>query len=157
MADNPTAPVKRTTIVVRDIEASLGFYRDILGLDVFYDGVIGNPGASELTSIDCEGIRMVVLQSQGAETGMIGLMELLNADPPLESTGWNTRLRTGETILVIPTDNMKLLHERMEAAGACVVTPPTRMVVPNRPEIHEMMARDPDGVVVNLTQRGPLR
>jgi catechol 2,3-dioxygenase-like lactoylglutathione lyase family enzyme len=157
MTGNLTAPVKRTTIVVRNIEASLGFYRDILGMDVFFDGVIGNPGASELTSIRCEGIRMVVLQSQGTETGMIGLMELLDADPPLDSTEWTTRLRAGESILVIPTENMKLLHDRMVAAGACVVTPPTRMVVPGRPEIHEMMARDPDGVVVNLTQRGPLR
>ncbi len=49
------------------------------------------------------------------------------------------------------------LHQRMIAAGVCVVAPPTRVVVPGRPEIHEMMARDPDGMVINLTQCGPLR
>ncbi len=100
---------------------------------------------------------MVVLSVAGSELGMVGLMEIVGAKPPLAATRWDTRLKTGEAILVIPTENMKSLHEKMVAAGVCVVTPPVRIVVPDRPEIHEMMVRDPDGIVVNLTQRGPLR
>jgi hypothetical protein len=100
---------------------------------------------------------MVVLQAQSSEVGMIGLMEIQQPCLPLAATEWDKRLKTGEAILVIPTDEMRALHERMVATGVCVVTPPVRVVVPNRPEIHEMMVRDPDGVVVNLTQRGPLR
>jgi len=157
MPDNLTSPVKRTTIVVRDIKRSLAFYRDLLGMNVFYEGTIGNPGATELTGIPCSGLQMAVLNVNGSELGMIGLMAFVDAQPPLAETVWNSRLRAGETILVIPTENMKALHERMIASGGTVVTPPTRMQVPGRGEIHEMMARDPDGVVVNLTQRGPLR
>lgn len=157
MSANHTGPVKRTTIVVADIERSLAFYRDLLGMDVFYDGRIGNPGASDVTATPCEGLRMVVLQAQKSEVGMIGLMEIQQPRVPLTATQWDRRLKTGETILVIPTDEMRSLHERMLAAGVFVVTPPVRVVVPDRPEIHEMMVRDPDGVVVNLTQRGPLR
>lgn len=157
MPDNPTAPVKRTTIVVRDLERSLAFYRDTLGMDVFYRGLIGNPGASLLTGIDCKGLDMAVLSAQGQEQGMIGLMAFVEPETPLPETEWTPRLRAGETILVIPTEHMRRLHERMLAGGFTVVTPPTRMEVPGRGEIHEMMARDPDGVVVNLTQRGPLR
>lgn len=157
MTENMTAPSKRTTIIVRDIEKSVTFYRDLLGMDVFYEGHIGNPGASELMGMKISGLKMVVLNVDGAETGMIGLMELLDADPPLEETDWSAQVKAGETILVIPTENMKALHERMVEQGYTVATPPTKMEVPNRPEIHEMMARDPDGVIVNLTQRGPLR
>ncbi len=157
MTDNLTEPLKRTTIVVRNIEASLAFYRDLLGMDVFYDSVIGNPGASELTQIPCSGLHMVVLSVGGADMGMVGLMQFKDADPPLAQTEWESRLKAGETILVIPTENMRALHDEMLARGTTVVTPPTKMEVPNRGEIHEMMARDPDGVVVNLTQRGPLR
>lgn len=157
MSTNQTGPVKRTTIVVANIERSLSFYRDLLGMDVFYDGRVGNPGASDVTATPCEGLRMVVLQAQQSEVGMIGLMEIQQPHVPLEATQWDTQLKTGEAILVIPTDQMRLLHERMVASGVCVVTPPVRVVVPNRPEINEMMVRDPDGVVVNLTQRGPLR
>ncbi len=157
MSSNHTGPVKRTTIVVADIERSLSFYRDLLGMDVFYDGRIGNPGATDVTATPCEGLRMVVLQAQSSDVGMIGLMEIQQPRVPLAATRWDKQLKTGESILVIPTEEMRELHERMVATGVCVVTPPVRVVVPNRPEIHEMMVRDPDGVVVNLTQRGPLR
>lgn len=154
---NKTAPVKRTTIIVKDMERSLAFYRDLLGMDVFYEGHIGNPGASELMGMTMSGLHMVVLSADGAETGMVGLMELKDVDPPLDATEWSATVKTGEAILVIPTENMRELYERMVAEGHTVATPPTKMEVPNRPEIHEMMARDPDGTIVNLTQRGPLR
>lgn len=157
MPANLTAPVKRTTIVVADMQRSLAFYRELLGMDVYFEGRVGNPGASEIMAVPCEAVHMVVLQSQGSEVGMIGLMKIEGPREPLEATRWDPRLKTGESILVIPTENMRLLHERMLQAGVCVVTSPVRVVVPNRPEIHEMMVRDPDGVVVNLTQRGPLR
>lgn len=155
--NNLTAAVRRTTIVVANLERSLAFYRDLLGMDLFFQGDVGNPGASSVTAVECSGLRMVVLSAQGSEVGMIGLMEIQGANPPLESTRWDKRLKTGESILVIPTENMLALHQRMIAAGVCVVAPPTRVVVPGRPEIHEMMARDPDGMVINLTQRGALR
>jgi catechol 2,3-dioxygenase-like lactoylglutathione lyase family enzyme len=151
-----TAPIKRTTVVVADLNRSLAFYRDLLGMSVYYDGEIGNPGASAITAHRCNGLRMVVLQSNHPELGMLGLMQLHNPQPPLRATEWDSTLRYGETILVIPTTQMRVLYQRMLAAGIKVVAPPTRIEVPNRPEIHEMMARDPDGVVVNLTQRGPL-
>jgi catechol 2,3-dioxygenase-like lactoylglutathione lyase family enzyme len=157
VSNNQTAPIKRTTVVVADLQRSLAFYRDLLGMDVFYEGEIGNPGASGVTAVDCDGVHMVVLSVAGAELGMLGLMQIKGARPPLEQTRWDTRLKVGEAILVIPTENMRSLHEGMQASGVCVVTPPIRIAVPGRPDIHEMMVRDPDGMVVNLTQRGPLR
>ena len=106
--------------------------------------------------LNITGLRMVVLTVDESQMGMVGLMELKNADPPLDAAAWGDRVKTGETILVVPTDHMRALHQRMLAEGYTVVTPPTRMEVPNRPEIHEMMARDPDGTIINLTHRGPL-
>ena len=156
MVAHLTSPVKRTTIIVQDMERSLRYYRDLLGMEVFFEGQIGNPGASELMGMEISGLHMVVLTVDVSQMGMVGLMQLQGAEPALESTAWSDRVKTGETILVIPTDNMRALHERMITEGYTVVTSPTRMEVPNRPEIHEMMARDPDGVIINLTHRGPL-
>ena len=156
MSEHLTAPVKRTTIIVKDMERSLRYYRDLLGMSVFFEGHIGNPGASELMGLSVSGLHMVVLTVEDSQLGMVGLMQLEGCEPALESTDPADRVKTGEAILVIPTDHMRALHERMVAEGYTVVTPPTRMEVPNRPEIHEMMARDPDGVIVNLTHRGPL-
>lgn len=148
--------VKRTTIVVKDLERSLAFYRDLLGLSVFFDGTIPNPGASEVTGIDCRSLRMVVLRAEELDTGMIGLMAIDGANPPLQATTPGADLRTGEAILVIPTTQIKQLYARLQEAEVNIVTPPVAVEVPNRPEIHEMMIRDPDGLVINITQRGPL-
>jgi catechol 2,3-dioxygenase-like lactoylglutathione lyase family enzyme len=156
MSEHMTSPVKRTTIIVKDMARSLKYYRDLLGMEVFFEGNIGNPGASELMGMQIAGLHMVVLTVKDSQTGMVGLMELKGAKQPLEATQWSGTVKTGETILVIPTENMRALHERMVAEGHTVVTPPTKMEVPNRPEIHEMMARDPDGVIVNLSHRGSL-
>lgn len=35
-----TTIIKRTTLIVRDMEKSLNFYRDILGMSVYYDNQI---------------------------------------------------------------------------------------------------------------------
>lgn len=149
--------VKRTTIVVGNLQRSLDFYRDILGLRVFFDGTIQNPGASDVTGITCQKLRMVVLRAEELDTGMIGLMEIHGADPPLRAITPGEDLRTGESILVIPTTQLKTLYERLKQAGVHIMAPPVAVDVPDRPEIHEMMIRDPDGVVINLTQRGPLK
>lgn len=95
MSQNLTEPVKRTTLVVRDVEASLRFYRDLLGMQVFFDGEIGNPSASEVTGVNCRAIRMVVLQVGDSQLGMVGLMQLLDPDPPLQSLEREERMRLG--------------------------------------------------------------
>ncbi len=79
MSDNLTAPVRRTTVVVSNMERSLAFYRDLLGMDVYFEGEIGNPGASAVTAAECDGIRMVMLNVGGAELGMVGLMAIRGA------------------------------------------------------------------------------
>jgi hypothetical protein len=46
------------------------------------------------------------------------------------------------------------LHAKIAAAGYIVINPPTRIGVPGRPQaVLEMFCRDPDGVLINLTQR----
>jgi catechol 2,3-dioxygenase-like lactoylglutathione lyase family enzyme len=39
--------VRRTTLVVRDVDRSLAFYRDALGLKLVYDQMIVRPGLAE--------------------------------------------------------------------------------------------------------------
>ncbi len=99
MSTNLTAAVRRTTIVVANLERSLACYCDLLGMDIFFQGDVGNPGASSVTAVECAGLRMVALSAQGSETDMIGLIKIQGTVPPLESTRWDKRLRTGESIL----------------------------------------------------------
>ncbi|MDX2144594.1 MAG: VOC family protein [Rhodospirillaceae bacterium] len=149
-----TEAAKRTTILVRDLKRSLEFYRDILGWDVFYEGDVDGEGVSQLMGMPCTGVKMVVLNAHGSQFGNIGLMEVKNAAPPLENPTQTGRIRYGEAALVIGTQNILELHEKIAKAGYTVINPPAKIGVPGRPmAVLEMFVRDPDGVLVNLTQR----
>lgn len=47
------APVSRTTIFVRDMARAKAFYCDLLGLSIFLENVIPNPGASQILGQPC--------------------------------------------------------------------------------------------------------
>lgn len=149
-------PAKRTTVVVRDLKRSREFYESCLGLTVFYEGFVGNPGASALLGHRCEGLNMVVLQSDHPSLGMIGLMEVVDPQPPLPNPDISSTVAHGDTVIVIPTSDMTQLMERLRATDAEIVGEPVRLQIPNRGEIHEVFVRDPDGVMLNFSYHGSL-
>jgi len=64
--------LRRTTLVVRDLETSLELYRDALGMSVIYDQVITRPHATE----DREQVlRLVFLKASHDFVGVLGLLE----------------------------------------------------------------------------------
>lgn len=140
---NMTAAMKRVTIITRDMDKALAFYRDLLGFDIFYEGDVGGEGVATLMGVKCEKIRMKVLQSEGSEVGMIGLMQFLNAEDPPAAIETPARPSIGEPILVIPTTKMKELVQRLKDGGYTLISEPVRMEVPNRPPVHELCCRDP--------------
>jgi catechol 2,3-dioxygenase-like lactoylglutathione lyase family enzyme len=149
-----TEATKRTTILVRDMTKSLQFYRDILGWGVFYEGDVDGDGVAQLMGMPSTGVKMVVLNAHGSQFGNVGLMEVKNAAPPMENPPQPGRIRYGEAALVIGTQNILDLHEKIAKAGFTVINPPAKISVPGRPmAVLEMFVRDPDGVLVNLTQR----
>jgi catechol 2,3-dioxygenase-like lactoylglutathione lyase family enzyme len=149
-----TEAAKRTTIIVRDLRKSLAFYRDILGWSVFYEGFVDGDGVSQLLGVPCKGVKMVVLNSNGSQYGNVGLMEVAEAAPPLENLPPPHRIRYGEAALVLPTENIEDIYKKVVTAGCVIINPPARIGVPGRPQaVLEMFCRDPDGVLINLTQR----
>ena len=46
-AEHIPVDVRRTTLIVRDVDRSLAFYRDALGLKLVYDQMIVRPGRAE--------------------------------------------------------------------------------------------------------------
>jgi hypothetical protein len=107
--DNEKIPVdiRRTTLVVRDIEKSLPLYRDGLGLKVVYDQLIGG-GKDKDGKVTPPTIRLVLLRANDQFIGALGLMQRLNQPmlPPLTEF---KRPNAGGMIMVI---NAKDLEER---------------------------------------------
>ena len=67
---------------------------------------------------------MKVLQSEGSEVGMIGLMQFLDAEDPPAPIQTPTRPSIGESILVIPTTNMRDLVQRLKDGGHTLISEP---------------------------------
>ena len=150
-----TAPVSRTTIFTRDAERALGFYRDLLEMEVWIDTLIPNPGASDILGQPCESMRIIVLRADDTTIGNIGLAEVHGANPPLEDPVPATNVRFGEPCMVIRTDQLKELLPKLDAAGVHVISPPTKLELPLPEEVWEMFLRDPDGTMINLSHHGP--
>ena len=66
--------LRRTTLVVRDIDDSLAFYRDALGLEVIYDNVIRTPRDAASDAEAERASRLVFLRANDDFVGIVGLL-----------------------------------------------------------------------------------
>jgi catechol 2,3-dioxygenase-like lactoylglutathione lyase family enzyme len=73
--------LKRTTLIVRDAERSLAFYRDVLGMTVWYDDEIVLSGHGLAAGRPGNRTRLVIMQAQDSVIGMLGLLQFIA--PPL--------------------------------------------------------------------------
>ena len=108
--------LRRTTLVVRDIEKSLALYRDALGMTVEYDQELTSPGLTSRFGADGENrSRLVLLKANDSFIGMLGLWQFLDqteqdlAEPdPADFTpgerGVGAKLFVGRGIAVVVVD-----------------------------------------------------
>jgi len=141
--------VRRTTLLVRDIDRSLPLYRDALGLTVFYDQVLGGNEAGDPPTS-----RLVLLRANDDFIGAIGLYQRF-ADPD-PGPVHNRRPVAGDVIIVI---NARDLPDRFEAIrqtpGVSVHTEPEIRVYPSAdgegtiPVLFSAIY-DPDGFFIEI-------
>ena len=110
MSDVPVL-IRRTTMLVNDIEPSLQIYRDILGMSVHYDEeiVVSGDGlpAGEPNSLT----RLVMLKCKDDFIGMLGILQYI--DPPLPEPPPRSnpnRVRIGESFTCSITRMLRRLR-----------------------------------------------
>ena len=64
--------LRRTTLIVRDIEESLKLYRDGLGMELIYDQEINRPHSTEDRE---QRLRLIFLKASHDYVGVIGLID----------------------------------------------------------------------------------
>jgi catechol 2,3-dioxygenase-like lactoylglutathione lyase family enzyme len=159
-----TGPVKRVTLWVRDAEASLAIYRDVLGLTVIEDKTISGPAIAAMVGLQNTRLRIVHLASEGATHGWIGLYQLSACQPPVpelpappadrpaygQATIVLTTERGPEILAQLRRRSVRFMAEPREYVKETPgdVTPPGRYT--------EIIFFDPDGVPVSLIGYRPL-
>lgn len=125
------APVdlRRTTLVVRDVDRSLPLYRDALGMRVIYDQLIG-AGVDDAGKATPPTIRLVLLRANDTFIGVLGLMQRLDApSPPMREL---QRAQAGEPILVFNAPDLDQRFEKIRATPHITIeTAPERVEYPS--------------------------
>ena len=150
--------MRRATLLVRDAERSIAFYRDVLGYEVWLEneGTVSGSGLP----IDVPAgspSRFVIMNGRDPYLGMIGLLQYGEAQAPLETDGPRT-LAAGDVILMIEAEDIENVHSQAQAIGATVYKPPgdvvrIESVGGNAWDSRFMYLYDPDGHMIEVTER----
>ena len=149
---------RRTTLVVRDLEASLALYRDALGMKVIYDEEINRPRAGDDRE---QRLRLVFLKASHDHVGVIGLIDYEYGYPdhpahtkPVRREGFTP----GNAILLFNTSTLDSQWKAVEQSpGIEIISPPKLTIYPGYGgvgEIRVMVSKfyDPDGFLIELNQ-----
>ncbi len=154
--------LRRTTFVVPDAEAAATFYVDVFGWKRWYDNVLPVDHRFPPAAPDGAKAHLVLVQVEDPRIGMLGFMSYL--EPPFDTAVpvKRSKVRMGESILVIETTNVEIehIHARAKAAGANIVSPPTDWTVPSNDgkgtiRLRTMSMFDPNGIYseINVVTR----
>ncbi|MEE4210783.1 MAG: VOC family protein [Parvularcula sp.] len=156
VAKNPL-DLRRTTLIVRDIEASLALYRDALGMTVEYDQELTSPGLDTRHGADGQNrSRLVLLKANDNYIGMIGLWQFLDqTEKDLENPD-AADFTPGEIVLLFNTETLdETFPKAASVRGVTVVGEPSERRYPSPAgDIVVMVSTliDPDGHTIELNQ-----
>lgn len=147
----------RQTIFCKDTEQSLRFYRDLLGLCVVEDKVIEGAAAGALLQLPPCKMRIIFLAPSADAPILVGLFEIQGIEleaisPPVGQPA------TGQTSLVLNTDNFEALADRLVTSGVRFLTKPHSYFKAAASERSpagtycQMIVYDPDDVLVGVHQ-----
>ena len=147
--------VRRTTLIVSDIEKSREFYQHILGMSVFWEDDFVLSGKGLPADDPHAKTHLVILKCQDPSIGMIGLLEFI--DPPLAvpATQRDT-LQIGDIVLLMSVDDVNEVYEKINGQGYRIVAEPHEWEVPGADgavvKLRTLSLFDRDGYFIELNQ-----
>jgi catechol 2,3-dioxygenase-like lactoylglutathione lyase family enzyme len=159
--ERPATPVptdiRRTTIIVRDMETSLKLYRDVMGLKINYDTVVTTSGIALPAGAPGAKARLVLLNSNDPYIGWIGLMQW--TAPRLRNPGpYPRRMGPGGIVIVTNTDDVPgKCAAAAKVPGVTVTSAPREQIYPGRNggapiRVTGCNFFDPDGILIEMNQ-----
>ena len=107
--------IKRTTMMVRDMDRALEFYRDTLGMTVWFDRPFTLDGGGLPIGKKGDKLRLCILMCESDEIGMIGLMEFL--DPVMPAPEVTYDLGYSRPVFVVVAEDAQAIYDKAEAGG----------------------------------------
>jgi glyoxylase I family protein len=138
--------IHHTSFTVSDMERSIAFYRDVLGMNVDWD--------SKEAGVEFKGpVHDRITECPGTEARIVfltlgeGRLELAQYTPTGKALVDNKAKDTGSTHLCFKTDNIHDLYNMVLASGVRTHCSPQ-----NNGKAWVFYFRDPDGIILEATQ-----
>ena len=149
--------LRRTTLVVRDIEKSLTLYRDALGMTVEYDQELTSPGLSMRYGADGQNrSRLVLLKANDSFIGMLGLWQFLDQTDQDLAEPDPADFTPGEIVLLFNSNTLDVTFPAAAAApGVTIIGEPKERRYPSPAGdivVMVSMLTDNDGHTLELNQ-----
>jgi hypothetical protein len=149
---------RRVTMIVNHMEPALAIYRDILGMDAYYDQEIVISGDGLPAGEPDSKARLVILKCNDPYIGMLGILQYI--DPPLPDPGPRpvpNRVKAGEAVFVMHNENVEVVYEKLkEIEGIEMVAEPHVSEFPKDDgSVFRVMGIsffDPNGYFIDLNQ-----
>jgi catechol 2,3-dioxygenase-like lactoylglutathione lyase family enzyme len=140
--------VYHTRFTVSDIERSVSFYRDLLGLKLIRRQTGTAPYLAAVTGF--EGVRLEIALLQSQDGG--SMLELLQyVSHPAEPTDRATN-RPGNAHLCFRVEDIRAACAELHRHGVRLISEPTEITAGAHRGGWAVYLRDPDGLIVELYQ-----
>lgn len=115
--------VKRTTLMVRDAEASARWYEHVFGMRRWLDTPFTLSGIGLAAGKAGDKTRLIVMQCEDPVIGMIGLLQWV--EPAMEAPAAPPqRVAFGAPIFVVASDDVRGVHARARTLGSHIHAEP---------------------------------
>jgi catechol 2,3-dioxygenase-like lactoylglutathione lyase family enzyme len=149
---------RRVTLLVNHMDPALTIYRDILGMEVYYDQEIDVALPGFPADQPKSRARLVILKCNDQYIGMLGIMQLLDSPlPDPEPRPVPNHIRAGEAVFVMQHDNVEVAYEKLkDIEGVQILAEPHVTEFP-RPDggvfrVEGFRFFDPNGYFIDLNQ-----
>lgn len=114
--------VKRTTLIVRDMDASKHWYEYVLGMSSYYDKEFVLSGVGLAAGKAGDKTRLVILKCDDPEIGMIGLLQWV--DPVMPAPEIEYKVGYGNPTFVVASDDVIETDKRAKELGSKIHAAP---------------------------------
>lgn len=148
--------IKRTTLIVRDAEASARWYESVFGMTRWMDTPFTLSGTQLAAGKKGDRTRLVIMKARDDVIGMIGLLQWV--DPPMAlPPNDETEIAFGRPVFVVAADDARATCDRARAAGSRIHCEPRQWSTTGADgaEIHMIGTSffDPDGYFFEVNER----
>jgi catechol 2,3-dioxygenase-like lactoylglutathione lyase family enzyme len=149
--------IKRTTLIVRDMEKSVHWYTEVLGMTKYYDNEVVLSGGGLPAGGKGDRTRLVILKAEDPVIGMIGLLQWIEPKLPGHDKPPTYQLTFGQPVFVVQTDDARGVSERAMALNTRIQTPLHDSDVTGADgrtiKMRSVYVFDPDGHFYEVNQR----